>query len=57
MWFELPLNNLVAAKNIIEATYSDCRRFLTDLEWQLSTLQLKVLQERLKGKLLIQGLG
>ena len=34
MWFELPSNASVAAKNSADATCSACKRLSSDLEWQ-----------------------
>ena len=48
MWFELPSNASVAVKNSAEATCSACKRFSSDLEWQLKRIATKSPTRKIK---------
>ena len=48
MWFELPLNASVAAKNSAEAICSACKRLSSDLQWQLKRTATESPSRKLK---------
>ena len=51
MWFELPSNTSVAAKDNTQVTCLVCKRFFSDLEQQLKCFAAESPEERLKCKM------